>query len=87
MELVKRLRKKSISCGKKMAPKKFSKRNHQPKGPYYFFMMEFKKKQEGAGHVFRRGMHEVQQRASPYWNVSMTVFHVQSRLCCTTKPT
>lgn len=51
-----------------MAPKKYNKRNHQPKGPYYFFMMEFKKKQEAAGHIFRGGVHEVQQRASPYWN-------------------
>lgn len=50
-----------------MAPKKYNKRNHQPKGPYYFFMMEFKKKQEAAGHFFR-GVHEVQQKASPYWN-------------------
>ncbi|KXJ78325.1 hypothetical protein RP20_CCG004898 [Aedes albopictus] len=54
-----------------MAPKKFNKRNHQPKGPYYFFMMEFKKKQEAAGHIFRGGVHEVQLRASPHWN-SMT---------------
>lgn len=54
-----------------MAPKKFNRRNHQPKGPYYFFMMEFKKKQEAAGYCFRNGVHEVQQKASPHWN-SMT---------------
>lgn len=51
-----------------MAPKKNFKRNHQPKGPYYFFMMEFKKKQEAAGHYFRGGVHEVQMKASPRWN-------------------
>lgn len=51
-----------------MAPKKNNKRNHQPKGPYYFFMMEFKKKQEAAGYQFRGGVHEVQLKASPRWN-------------------
>lgn len=51
-----------------MAPKKNNKRNHQPKGPYYFFMMEFKKKQEAAGYHFRGGVHEVQMKASPRWN-------------------
>ncbi|XP_058824863.1 protein maelstrom homolog isoform X1 [Topomyia yanbarensis] len=49
-----------------MAPRKGKK--HQPKGPYYFFMMEFKKKQEAAGYNFRGGAHEVQLKASPHWN-------------------
>lgn len=48
-----------------MAPRK---NKRQPKGPYYFFMMEFKKKKEAEGYVFRGGAHEVQQKASPYWN-------------------
>lgn len=52
-----------------MAPHK-NQRN-KTKGPYYFFMMEFRKRQEAAGHVFRGGAHEVQLKASPYWN-SMT---------------
>lgn len=56
-----------------MAPKKYNKRHHQPKGPYYFFMMEFKKKREAAGHFFRNGVHEVQQEASPYWNAMSNV--------------
>lgn len=50
-----------------MGPNKRNKRP-QPKGPYYFFMMEFKKRQEASGYVFRGGSHEVQMKASPYWN-------------------
>lgn len=50
-----------------MAPNKRNKRQ-QPKGPYYFFMIEFKKRQEAEGYVFRGGSHEVQLKASPYWN-------------------
>lgn len=53
-----------------MAPKKNNKR--QAKGPYYFFMMEFKKKQEASGYNFRGGAHELQLKASPHWN-SMSV--------------
>ncbi|XP_058446771.1 protein maelstrom homolog isoform X2 [Malaya genurostris] len=49
-----------------MAPRRG--KRHQPKGPYYFFMMEFKKKQEAEGYQFRGGAHEVQLKASPHWN-------------------
>lgn len=49
-----------------MAPKK--NRNRQPKGPYYFFMMEYKKKKEAEGYTFRGGSYELQLKASPHWN-------------------
>lgn len=58
-----------------MAPKKYKpKKQQNNKSPYYFFMMEYKKKQEANGYVFRGGAHEIQQRASPYWNVNFIPF-------------
>lgn len=53
-----------------MGPRK--QKNRQPKGPYYFFMMEYKKKKEAEGYTFRGGSHELQLKASPHWN-SMTM--------------
>lgn len=50
-----------------MGPRKNNK-NRQPKGPYYFFMMEYKKKKEAEGYTFRGGAHELQLKASPHWN-------------------
>uniref|UniRef100_A0A1Q3EZN9 HMG box domain-containing protein n=1 Tax=Culex tarsalis TaxID=7177 RepID=A0A1Q3EZN9_CULTA len=50
-----------------MAPRKHNK-NRQPKGPYYFFMMEYKKKKEAEGYTFRGGSFELQSKASPHWN-------------------
>lgn len=50
-----------------MAPRRNNK-NKQPKGPYYFFMMEYKKKKEAEGYTFRGGTFELQEKASPHWN-------------------
>lgn len=50
-----------------MAPRRMNK-NRQPKGPYYFFMMEYKKKKEAEGYNFRGGSFELQSKASPHWN-------------------
>lgn len=50
-----------------MAPRRNNK-NRQPKGPYYFFMMEYKKKKEAEGYTFRGGAFELQSKASPHWN-------------------
>lgn len=36
------------------------------KGPFYFFMMEFKEKEEAAGYRFS-GLAEVTERAGPHW--------------------
>ncbi|XP_058820193.1 protein maelstrom homolog [Topomyia yanbarensis] len=37
------------------------------KGPFYFFMMEYKRKEEATGFRFTGGMTEVMQRAGPHW--------------------
>lgn len=47
-----------------MPPKKSVK---SAKGPFFFFMLEFRKKEEAAGYRFTGGMAEVTDRAGPYW--------------------
>ncbi|XP_058453203.1 protein maelstrom homolog [Malaya genurostris] len=37
------------------------------KGPFFFFMMEYKSKEEAAGRRFTGGMTEVMQKAGPHW--------------------
>ncbi|XP_053692010.1 protein maelstrom homolog [Sabethes cyaneus] len=46
-----------------MPPKK----NATAKGPFFFFMLEFRKKEEAAGYRFTGGMPEVTERAGPLW--------------------
>ncbi|XP_055641434.1 protein maelstrom homolog [Toxorhynchites rutilus septentrionalis] len=49
-----------------MPPKKSQKST--TKGPFFFFMREFKSKQEAAGHHFKGGMIEVMEKAGPHWD-------------------
>lgn len=45
------------------------KKKKQPKNAFYFFMLQFRKKEEAKGVKFPGGLKEVAEKAAPIWHV------------------
>lgn len=45
------------------------KKKKQPKNAFYFFMLQYRNKEEAKGVQFPGGLKEVAETAAPIWNV------------------
>ncbi|XP_055593341.1 protein maelstrom homolog [Uranotaenia lowii] len=45
-----------------------SKKKPAAKGPFFFFMLEFRRQEEARGKKFHGGLEQVQREAGPHWN-------------------
>lgn len=44
---------------------------HQPKNAFFYFMIDYKKKQENSGFKYPGGLTQVQQECSKIWDVGI----------------